>query len=191
MGGAMHVFQQPVARTNVEAFNTTPFTLDQEPHWYAVRTRPRHEKTAETELRTKGIEAFVPTLTETHYWSDRKKRVEVPVFPGYAFVNIPLTSMMRLAVLRVNGIVSFIGTQNHGTPIPNEQIECVRKLIVTQTPFHSHPFLKVGQKVVIRGGALDGTTGILSECGRRLVVSVDAISQSIALVVTGHDVRPV
>jgi len=191
MGGAASIFNPGMSASSAVGIGIPNCDVaTAESQWYAVRTRPRHEKRVEAELQRKGIESFVPTIFETHYWSDRKKRVEVPVFPGYTFVNIPLTLWMRVAVLRVQGVVSFVGSENYGTPIPAEQIETVRKLVQSETPFVSHPFLKVGQKVEIKSGALAGTAGILTECGRRLVISVDAIAQALSIVVTGYDVRP-
>jgi transcription antitermination factor NusG len=191
MGGATSFFDPTSVAGNDTGFNAAVSAPHTPTHWYAVRTRPRHEKTVEAELRAHCIESFVPTIIETHYWSDRKKRVQVPVFPGYAFVNIPMTTPLRVAVLRSNGVLNFVGEQNSGTVIPNEEIECVRRLIATQVPFHPHPFLRAGQRVMIRGGSLDGTTGILSECGRRLVVTVNAISQSLSIIVNGQDIRPI
>ena len=76
---------------------------------------------------------------------------------------------------------------------PTEQIDAVRTLVKEQVPSRSHPFLKTGQRVRIRGGALEGLEGIfLSRQGeRRLIISVDAMQRSLAIQVEGYDVEPI
>jgi transcription antitermination factor NusG len=94
-------------------------------------------------------------------------------------------------VLCVDGVFSFVGTRGEGIPIPDAQIEAVRALVDGQLPWSNHPFLKVGQRVRIRSGALAGVEGILvSRSGESsLVISVDAIQRSMAVRVEGYDVE--
>ncbi len=159
--------------------------------WYAVQTRARHEKLVAHRFQERGITSFLPMVTEVHRWSDRKKIVELPLFGCYVFAKISPTNVDRLRVLKVDGVLSLVGTRGEGTSIPDEQIESVRILIQERTPWSSHPFLKVGQRVRIRSGALDGMEGILvSRNGdRSLVVSIDAIQRSLALRLEGYEVE--
>jgi transcription antitermination factor NusG len=128
-----------------------------------------------------------------HRWSDRRKVVEVPVFPGYAFVHSTLAPEDRYAVLKVWGVLSFVGRQHLGDPIPDSEIDSIRSLIASRAQFTDYPFLKVGQRVVVRGGALEGVEGLLvsHDNHRRLVISVGTIERSIAISVEGYDIRPV
>jgi transcription antitermination factor NusG len=161
--------------------------------WYAVQTRARHEKSVASRLQERGVTAFLPLMTETHRWSDRKKVVEVPLFGCYVFARIAPTNPDRLRVLRLDGVLSLVGKRGEGTPIPDGQIDSVRLLLEEKMPWGSHPFLKIGQRVRIRSGALDGMEGILvSRNGdRTLVISVDAIQRSLSVRVEGYDVEPV
>jgi transcription antitermination factor NusG len=139
------------------------------------------------------VTTFLPTVTEVHRWSDRKKTVELPLFGCYVFVKLMPRNEERVRVLRVDSVLSFVGPRGLGTPIPDEQIEAVRILADEQLPFCSHPFLKIGQRVRIRGGALDGMEGILTSRNgdRSLVISVDALQRSMAVRVHGYDIEPV
>jgi transcription antitermination factor NusG len=177
---------------NLEQRAWLPF-LGDEPCWFAVQTRPRHEKKVIAELAFKGITNFLPLAKETHRWSDRRKTVEVPLFPGYAFVNLQPSPESRQAVLRVPGVLNFVGAQNHGLPIPDSQIDDVRRLLASELSFSEFPFLKIGQRVVIRGGALDGMEGTLAghNGSRRLIVSIEAIQRSLSISIEGYDVKPV
>jgi len=96
-------------------------------------------------------------------------------------------------VLRVDGVLGLVGSQGEGTAIPAEQIDSVRTLIDGNIPWAAHPFLKIGQRVRIRSGALDGLEGILTSRNgdETLVISVDAIQRSLAVRVKGYQVEAV
>jgi transcriptional antiterminator NusG len=161
--------------------------------WYALQTRARHERMVKKHLADRGIMTYLPTVTEVHRWSDRKKKVEVPLFSGYVFVHVAPTNEERVRVLRADGVVRFVGASAEGTPIPEEEIESVRSLIDQKVPWAAHPFLKVGQRIRIRGGALDGVEGIFqSRSGEDiLVVSVNAIQRSLSISIRGYNIEVV
>ncbi len=166
----------------------------QDVRWYAVRTRSRHERTVTQQLESRGIETYLPTVTRLHRWSDRNKRVELPLFSGYTFVHVDYASNeQRLKVLQAHGVVSFVGVQRTGVPIPDNQIENLRTLLANDVPFRDHSFLRIGQRVRLRGGALDGVEGILTSVNgeRSLVISLDPIERSLSIQVTGYEVEAV
>ncbi|MEA2540641.1 MAG: hypothetical protein QOH35_2007 [Acidobacteriaceae bacterium] len=161
--------------------------------WYAVHTRAQHEKAVAHRLCERGVTTFLPTFREVHRWNDRKKIIELPLFSCYLFVKLMPQNEDRQRVLRTDSVLGLVGAQGMGTPIPNEQIDAVRILTKEQLPCCSHPFLKTGQRVRIRGGALEGLEGIfLSRHGeRRLIISVDAMQRSLAIQVEGYEVEPI
>jgi transcription antitermination factor NusG len=162
-------------------------------NWYAVHTRAAHERAVAHRLRDRGVTTFLPTFTEVHRWKDRRKTLELPLFSCYLFVKLLPRNEERQLVLRTASVLGLVGAQGVGTPIPPEQIDAVRILLKEQVPCCSHPFLKTGQRVRIRGGALEGLEGIvLSRHGeRRLIISVDAMQRSLAIQVEGYDVEPI
>lgn len=162
-------------------------------NWYAVRTRSRHERVVERQLHGQGIEGFCPVISQIRQWSDRRKQIESPLFPGYAFVCIAPSPEAKVRVLRTFGVVELVGQHGQGVPIPTEQIEAVRVLIASKTPFTKQGFLNVGQRVRVRGGSLDGIEGILvaQNGSRNLVISVDPIQRSLSIRIDGYQVEPV
>jgi transcription antitermination factor NusG len=162
-------------------------------NWYAIRTRSRHEKVVERQLQGQGIDVFCPAVTQIHQWSDRRKAVEAPLFAGYAFVRIAPSPEERVRVLRTQGVVELVGGQGHGIAIPAEQIEAVRAVVAGRVPFAQRAFLKVGQRVRVRGGSLDGVEGILvaQNGNRNLVISVEPIHRSLSIHIDGYQVEPV
>ncbi|MGD0428277.1 MAG: UpxY family transcription antiterminator [Candidatus Acidiferrales bacterium] len=161
--------------------------------WFAVQTRPRHEKKVSAELQEKGVSAFLPLISSKRQWSDRSRVVEMPLFPQYVFVRIAQTLHTRVSVLRTNGVSNFVGTRGIGVAIPDEQIERVQTVVTRGIPATPHAFLNVGKRIRIRGGALDGLQGILTAVNgdQTLVVSVELIQRSIAIRIAGFSVEPV
>lgn len=164
-----------------------------DPLWFAVYTHARHEKVVAEEVKGMGITAFLPLVRQVRQWSDRRKIVDFPLFSGYVFVKVAPNNDCRSRVLRANGVLGFVGPRGRGLPIPDEEIETVRLLVEQDLPVCAHPFLKIGQRVRIRGGSLNGVEGILvSRSGEQsLIVSVDAIQRSLSLRIQGYDVEPV
>ncbi|HTR65955.1 MAG TPA: UpxY family transcription antiterminator [Terriglobales bacterium] len=171
----------------------TPSSAERpEASWYAVHTRARHEKKIDANLQRGGIATFLPLVKEVRRWSDRRKSVELPLFPCYVFVHLPLTPALRLEVLRTPGVLAFVGRSSEAARISDQEIEQVRTLLAQKVPFGPSPFLKAGQRIRIRGGALDGMEGILSsQKGQAmLVISIEPIQRSIAVSISGYEFEP-
>jgi len=184
MFGAM-----PSANGRVFSDSTLPEARE---FWFAVQTRPRHEKKVNAELHEKGIHSFLPLHREKRRWSDRSQWVELPMFSQYLFVRVPANVDSRIRVLQTGGVVQFVGSTARGTPVPDEQIEGLLAIVSNRIPTAPHDFLRVGQRVRIRGGVLEGMEGILSAIRneKSLVVSVDLIQKSVAIRIDGFEVEP-
>ena len=176
-----------------ELSTPSPMGSAENAQWYAIHTRVRHERSVEHRLRCQGMTTFLPITTEVHRWSDRRKQIEVPLFSCYVFIHSALSPQDRLRFSRDDSVLGLVGVRGEGIPIPDEQIDAVRTLIAQDIPWSFHPFLKAGQRVRIRGGALDGIEGIfLSRSGDdRLIVSVDAVQRSLAVRISGYDIEVV
>jgi transcription antitermination factor NusG len=162
-----------------------------EARWYAVRTRSRHEKIVANQLQSQDVTTFLPLVAQVHRWSDRRKVVRVPLFPGYTFVRVVPSAEQYVRVLRIYGVSSFVGVRGQGTPIPDKQIADIRVLLTNNAGCSVCPFLKVGQRVRIRGGCLDGVEGLLvaRNGDRNLLISVEPIQRSLAINIEGYDVE--
>jgi transcription antitermination factor NusG len=166
-----------------------PLILDAE-HWYAIQTRYRFERQVAALLQNQGVETFLPFLEEIHCWSDRRKAVGIPLFSGYGFVHVDLSSGSRMGVLRTKGVLRFVTFGGEATPIPSAQIEDLRMLLTQKVPCALHAFLKIGQHVRIRGGCLDGLEGILEQNGQKnLVISIESIQRAVAIKIEGYELE--
>jgi transcription antitermination factor NusG len=162
-----------------------------EPRWYAAYSCAKHEKRIAYQLQQKSVEYFLPLYEAVHKWKDRRKRVELPLFPGYIFVRIPLKD--RLQVLEIPSVVRLVGFNGHPTPLPDSEIELLRSGLAHQLRAQPHPFLTKGRRVRIQRGPLAGLEGILTRrkgC-LRVVLSVDLIMRSIAVDIDTADILPI
>jgi transcription antitermination factor NusG len=160
--------------------------------WFAIQTWPRYEKKVAIELNKRDVEVFLPLLKNKHKWSDRTRVVELPLFPGYVFVNIQQTPDARVPVLRTNGVASFVGVRGIGTPVPESELDSVRTLLDRGISFRPHPFLSIGQRVRILSGSLRGVEGVLTGKANddpSLVVSIQIIQRSVAIHLSGYQIE--
>jgi transcription antitermination factor NusG len=163
-------------------------------NWYAVHTRSRHEFQVSDRLKQKGMEAFLPAVERIRKWKDRKKLIAFPLFPGYLFVHIAKDSQSMLNVLKVKGVVRLICTiPGEPTPIPDEQIISLQKLVENKEALDPYPYLNEGQRVRIAKGPLQGVEGILVEKLDKhiFVLSVDVLRQGVALTINASDVEKI
>jgi transcriptional antiterminator NusG len=159
--------------------------------WYAVQTRSRHERVVAAQLREQGVSTFLPMITRIQRWSDRRKLVEFPLFSGYVFVHEEASPQIRRIVLFARGVARFVAMRGEPLPIPDEQIDNIKGLLAKNIRCAAHPFLKVGERVRIRGGSLEGLEGILvaHNGDRKLVISVETIERSFSIRIDGYDVE--
>jgi transcription antitermination factor NusG len=159
--------------------------------WYAAYTRANHEKRVRDQLEQRSVESFLPLYVTSRRWKDRSMRLQMPLFPGYVFVRMALVD--RLRVLQVPSVVRLIGFNGHLSPLPDEEIEGLKKGLAGGVPAEPHPFLTVGRRVRIKSGPLEGRQGILlrRKGMLRVVLSIDLIMRSIAVDMDVADVEPV
>lgn len=160
--------------------------------WYAVHTRPRHEKVVAEQLVRRDIECFLPLREVLSRWKDRRKRVQFPLFPGYLFVHAEIRKS-RLDILKVDSVVRILGFNGKAEPVPTDQIEAVKKLVYSTLPYDPFPHLAVGDRVRIVKGPLRGLVGVLVEKKNRyrFVLNIDLIQQSVSCEIDACDVESV
>jgi transcription antitermination factor NusG len=178
----------PAAETGFEAPALPAIYLEN--RWYAARTKSRHEKKVAEHLAGKGITSFLPLYRAQHRWKDRVAKVDLPLFPGYIFVQCALKE--RLKVLEVPGVANLVSFKGEPAPLPEQEIETLRQGLSANLYAEPHPYLKVGRRVRIKGGPLRGLEGILErkkEDSFRVVISIDLIMRSVLVEVAMGDVE--
>ncbi len=148
--------------------------------WHALYTQHRHEKAVTHILSRKAFEVFLPLNWTVHRWKDRNKQLWLPLFPCYVFFKGGLKR--QLDILNTPGVYSVVSSASRFAVIPDEEINVLRQMMENSTRVEPHPFLKSGDRVRVKSGALVGIEGILiRKKGQfRLVVSVEILGKSAA-----------
>ena len=148
-------------------------------HWYALYTRPRHEKQVQQQLTNQRIKVYLPTQKIRRRWSDRYKIVEEPLFKNYLFVRSESEHYRK--ALSPYGAVSFVTFEGEPSIIPDEELEALKILVTSEIPNNPYPYLKTGRKIRVKYGPLEGCEGVLVRKRglSRLVVTVHMLQRSI------------
>jgi transcriptional antiterminator NusG len=162
---------------------------DDKRHWYALRTYQRHEKRVCEYLQSRSIQCFLPLYMQAYRWKNGcKGRVELPLFPGYLFVEID--SSRRGHVLEPPGAISLVGSTRELWPIPDSAIQILRDSLHLRK-CEPHPYLVAGVRVRIISGPLASMTGILvrKNSDLRVVVTLDQVMQGVAVEVDASEIE--
>jgi transcription antitermination factor NusG len=161
--------------------------------WYAVHTRSRHEKQVDLFLSERGVETFLPLVHTLSRRRDRKKYVDIPLFPGYLFVYAEKERLL-FDVKYTRGVTRIIGTNlDAPTPIPDKQILDIKSIMETEVQLDPFPYLKKGRMVRVKSGPLKGLEGILVERKGhyKLVIQIDLLQKGAAAEVYISDIEPI
>lgn len=159
--------------------------------WYALQVRSRKESYVASQIQGKGFEYLLPTYKSIRQWSDRKKELEQPLFPGYLFCRFDFQN--RRPLITIPGVLQILGNGRTGIPVAEEEIAALRLAVSSGMPKQPWPYLEVGQRVRVNYGTLAGLEGILVNVkgNHRMVLSVTLLQRSVALEVETAWLSPV
>lgn len=159
--------------------------------WYAIHVRSHYEHLVSAGLRGRGYEDFLPLYRSQRNWSDRRKELDLPLFPGYVFCRLNVDH--RQPVISVPGVVSILGLGRTPVSVPEEELAAVRRVIQAGVMAVPWPFLRTGERVLIERGPLVGVEGTLVEIKTRLrlVLSIELLQRSVAAEVDRAWIRPI
>ena len=152
--------------------------------WHALYVKSRSEKKVVGQLEDMGVEVFLPLVTRIKQWSDRKKKVEEPLFKSYVFVRS--SEKEYISILNVYGVVKFVSFEHKAVVVPESQIVAIKRYIddfEEEENNLKNAELKEGQLVRIIAGPMLGLTGKLKAIDgkKRLIVYIEAVGQYISV----------
>ena len=158
--------------------------------WHAVWTRSRHEPLVCSELAARSIDTFLPTFTQVSRWSDRKKLIEWPLFPGYCFARFEPALLPK--VVRCNGVVAVLSNGGRPVPIPGFEIEALQRMVASGLPYDPCSQLAPGSRVRVVSGPLSGVVGWLVRKGPQdlLILGVELLNGGARVQVSAWDIQP-
>lgn len=163
--------------------------------WYAVHTRSRHEDTVYAGLIQKGRHVFLPKIEVWSRRKDRRKKILLPMFPGYLFVELfTLDAQIRLDVLKTFGVVKILGNPSGSepVPIPDEKIESIKRIVCSKVEVRYFQYPKVGEPARIIDGPFKGIEGLVLSTDYKkdfFVISIELLQRSVAIKLEGFQIE--
>jgi transcriptional antiterminator NusG len=159
--------------------------------WFAVLTRSRHERKVHDELLSKGVESFLPSVSRWSRWRDRRKLIDWPLFPGYCFARCQSRDVRP--VVSCKSVVHIVSFAARPAPVPDYEIDGIRRLLASTLPHDPCPFIDVGMMVQVVYGPLRGVRGRLihKERDTRLVLGIEMLGRALSVQVDAADVMAV
>jgi transcription antitermination factor NusG len=150
--------------------------------WYALHTKSRFEQKVYDGLCGKSLEAFLPKIQVMSRRKDRRKKIYVPMLPGYVFVRSELQADEHLHILKTVGVVRMISFKGRPAPADEGEIASLMILDGTDRTVQNRAFMKKGDRVVITEGPLKGLMGFyIHHKGEthKVVVSIELLHRSL------------
>jgi len=157
--------------------------------WYAIYTKPRHEKKVDSQLLEKRFETYLPLVKRIRQWKDRKKKVDMPLFSSYVFVNFEYK--YRFDVLQTDGVVKIVNFNGIPAVVPDWQIASLRKMLEHPETLQMEKYFKTGELVEVTTGPMKGMRGVVMrrKGEHRLVLTIDGIMQSVSVEMEAADLK--
>jgi transcriptional antiterminator NusG len=158
--------------------------IDDSFKWYAVHTRSRFEQKVYDGISGKSVEVFLPRVQVMSRRKDRRKKILVPLLPGYIFVHFNMNPETYWDIIKTTGVVRMIGFEGKPVPANEEEIASLMILDGTDRTVQNRAYMSRGDRVIIMEGPLKGLVGFyLHHKGQsqKVVVSVDLLHRSVAV----------
>ena len=150
-------------------------------NWYAIAVKPQAERAVQAALAHKSYETYFPLVLSERRWSDRIKRTESALIPGYIFCRFD--SAERLPIMTTPGVREIVGFGRQAAPVSESELLALRQVIESGLKVENCDFLRRGDRVEVTGGPMQGLCGLLLEVrGQvRVVVSVELLQRSVSV----------
>ena len=147
--------------------------------WFLLRTRSRQEKIIANDLAARGVSHYLPLMTSTRYYGNRKARVELPLFPGYVFLRGAADD--AFAADRAGRLAQIIPIRNQSRV--NEELKNICFALASKAPLMQFPYLQKGVHVEVRCGPMRGLRGIIEDYAKRnrLILQVEILGRAVSL----------
>jgi transcription termination/antitermination protein NusG len=165
--------------------------------WYAVHTRSRHEDRVYLGLTAKSYTAFLPKIEAWSRRKDRRKKILLPMFPGYLFVALdPIDNEIKVDVLKTFGVVKILGKPrgSEPLPVPDQKIEAIQRLVASRVEVQHFQYPQVGEAARIVDGPFKDIEGIITGTDFEkevFVITIDLMQRAVAIRLEGFQIAKI
>ncbi|MEO8666561.1 MAG: UpxY family transcription antiterminator [Ignavibacteria bacterium] len=158
--------------------------------WYVLQTKPRNEKLVLKQVEQKGIEVFAPFIQKIRIWSDRKKKIDVPLFSGYVFIRGIEEERVR-AITNTTGALRYIYFEKRPACVSDREIELIKQTLIAPEKISiEEKKIKKGDQIIVSFGIFKGMKGFVNEFrgNYKLTVNLEELSYSFSIILNSNEV---
>ncbi|HOO39888.1 MAG TPA: UpxY family transcription antiterminator [Syntrophales bacterium] len=165
--------------------------------WYAVHTKSRHESKVYDKLLQKSLHAFLPRISVWSRRKDRKKKIIVPLFPGYLFIRVDdLDNAKMIEILKTAGVVRILGNRQDGPPaaVPEKTMDTIYKLVASENDIRQIQYPRLGEAAVIVDGPFKGIEGHVVKtdyANEIFIISFEFLNRYVSIPLQGHQIQKI
>ena len=158
--------------------------------WFVLQTKPRKEKIVLQQIEQKKIEVYSPFIEKIRIWSDRKKKIQVPLFSGYVFIHGDESERIK-AITDTIGAMKYIYFQKRPAVVSDMEIEIIKQALLSPEKISiEEKRIKKGDLIVVSHGLFKGMKGYVNEFrGKyKLTVNLEELSYSFNIILNSNEV---
>lgn len=146
--------------------------------WHVVYTMPKAERKVASSITAMGIEAYLPLHKVIRQWSDRKKRLELPLFPNYVFVKVDRIS--RVSLYSIKELVKFVSIDKQPVVVSEKEIMTIKKVLTENVQVRTEDYFLPGMRIKIADGQFAGLEGIIERrnSDTRLIIKIEGLMKA-------------
>jgi transcription antitermination factor NusG len=149
-------------------------------NWFVLYTKPRNEVKVAERLAAAGIAVYCPMVTTVKQWSDRKKKVTVPLFTSYVFVQV--VEKQRPAVFDIPGVVRYLFWLGKPAVVRAEEIAVIKEMLNDTYKEVRFAALKPGATIIVEDGLFKGQTATFKEQkGNKTILILNGLGTKLIL----------
>ena len=150
------------------------FMLETKNNWFVLLTKPRNEKKVESRLKDIGVEAYCPLRTEMRQWSDRKKKIKIPLLPSMLLVKIP--NNLRAIVFDIPHVRRYLFWKGQPAIVRDDEVNVLRKVADQEFASVSLQKFTPGTKIDLKAFGISASTGTVKyTSGNQCCVVIDSL----------------
>lgn len=162
--------------------------------WVVVETKTRDEFTAQAEIKSLGIETYLPQYVHRIRHARATKLVKRALFPGYLFAEFEPDNPRWPRIFSRRGVTGMIMSGSMPKAVPEAQMESVRRIAgdFEGVILESVPLAK-DQIVQIISGTFNGFTAKVTQDPKGASVRLETIvfGKPTAIILPRDHVAPV
>ncbi len=159
--------------------------------WFVLQTRPRNESVVQRQVQARSIETFLPQIEKIRIWSDRKKKIQEPLFPGYLFVHGSEDDRIS-AISGTAGALKYVFFEGRPAEVSEREIILIKDSLKEPEKISLEQMkINRGDEIVVTHGVFKGMKGRVNEFrgNYKLTVNLEELSYSFSIILSLGEVE--